>query len=639
MFTCEKAKTGSLGDALTLTTHRLRHLVVMLETILKFQLPTMPTFSDLREIKHFSCALIEGGAHPWRSELEGITPTKFHTIAATLFLFRKVIPSITAPGDEERAVQAAVQRLSEPAPPVDPDLLSFIGNQVPLLFPKGWDSGYRGDVDNLTLSTSATIDRRGRDGGARGTLKPETGPDDRHRWMSECTGDVGFDPPLSRVCKVASIKEAGKIRVVTINDVQQHRIRPLHNTLYSHISRFPWLLRGDAHPSRFKEFSSHCKGEVFVSGDYEAATDNIPLELYQHLLREVRKTSTYVPSCIWDEAEAYTQCTLDDGGKLYEQRRGQLMGSFLSFPFLCLTNYLIFKFLVRRDVPVRINGDDIVFRSTVEEAERWMDGVSKCGLVLSKGKTLVNGRFFSLNSAFFRASGNKVVEIPYIRSKAYFLRCSSLDALGGKYHSFCKGVGGTYRAKLRAFFLRNHRRVIEDSRRSCTRGLGLRASETTLRLAGMWEREKFYLSLDNEKPLPTAPSDIQWDSCPQGWRRERVDRIASDRLTRAREVQSTHRKEMIAKCWSPTYVRTDNAKRVYWSRVKESTYVYSRELDVTRGKGRDLYRKWFKSSAGLCGLFNCKIRLTNPQMVLSRNPAYLWIPMKEREEEVYGPFL
>jgi hypothetical protein len=37
--------------------------------------------------------------------------------------------------------------------------------------------------------------------------------------------------------------------------------------MYDHLSRFPWLLRGDAKTRKFREFV-HVPGEVFVSGDY-----------------------------------------------------------------------------------------------------------------------------------------------------------------------------------------------------------------------------------------------------------------------------------------------------------------------------------------------------------------------------------
>jgi hypothetical protein len=186
------------------------------------------------------------------------------------------------------------------------------------------------------------------------------------------------------------------------------------------------------------------------------------------------------------------------------QRRGQLMGTFLSFPLLCLVNYLTFKFLVPRDVPVRVNGDDIVFRATPEEVEVWSRGVGAAGLVLSTGKTLVDPEFFVLNSTMFKGSPQRVRLVPFVRARALMTRPDTPAALCGQFAALCPGLNGAARRLWQIRFLSMgwNRRMIALSQRSLTRGLGLRVPLTVLRQTGFLHRERYYLGLKAEVPLP-----------------------------------------------------------------------------------------------------------------------------------------
>jgi hypothetical protein len=201
------------------------------------------------------------------------------------------------------------------------------------------------------------------------------------------------------------------------------------------------------------------------------------------------------------------------------QRRGQLMGTFLSFPALCLVNYLTFKWLVPRDVPVKVNGDDIVFRSTRQEAEKWMEGVGASGLVLSKGKTLVNERFFTLNSTPFRAWSTRVAAVPFVRARCLFTKPDTPSSWAGQYSSLCPGFSGPSARPWRLEFLRRHQTQVWLSQRSITRGMMVPVSESLLRQAGLLRRERFYLSFNKEEPLRALSSDCPRTVHPPGYTR------------------------------------------------------------------------------------------------------------------------
>jgi hypothetical protein len=168
-------------------------------------------------------------------------------------------------------------------------------------------------------------------------------------------------------------------------------------------------------------------------------------------------------------------CQYGKCGIVDRQRRGQLMGNLLSFPLLCLQNYAAFKYLIPARVPVKINGDDIVFRSDRESAARWMDGVSSLGLTLSRGKTLVFSSVFSLNSTFFKAYPSGVGLIPVIRP-ACLARRPAPDSLAPAFRSYARGFKGKTKEDVQAVYLRWRGPQLRALGRSLRRDLHLKVS-------------------------------------------------------------------------------------------------------------------------------------------------------------------
>lgn len=111
--------------------------------------------------------------------------------------------------------------------------------------------------------------------------------------------------------------------------------------------------------------------------------------------------------------------TLDDyvTGK---QRNGQLMGSILSFPFLCLINASIIRWALEMDTGKSlvlsrdlsrpnsarfvVNGDDGLFRSSLLGKYYWEQIASRCGLKPSIGKVFFSSDFFEINSENYTVS-------------------------------------------------------------------------------------------------------------------------------------------------------------------------------------------------------------------------------------------
>jgi hypothetical protein len=546
----------------------LEVLVGLVNQIYNLNLALPQDLSGLPALKKFCGDLLERAPHPWDAPLRDLKPTVRFSIGASLFLFRKRLPS--APSLDP--VKKFLDLVTEPAPDPDPEFISFCQRKIGKIFRQGWDRRYRRKVASATISTSATTDSNRASGGARADPNRVS----QLVFSNQCLGLESI--PAPGPVKVAEVPDGGKIRVVTIGGVERAVLKPLHGLMYDHLSQFDWLLRGDAKPKSFKDFTLQPE-EVFVSGDYESATDNLSLEMYEVLLKSVLDRCDYVPDSIKDFAIKSARSTLIYKGREYIQRRGQLMGNLLSFPFLCLTNYLAFKYSVRRKVPLKINGDDIIFRGTQAECDGWKEMVGKCGLTLSKGKTLVDSRFFSLNSTFFRALGKRVRLIPFIRSKALFKAPDSVDAFTSQFREMCPGFGAAPRDLVRLVFLSRNSRLLWRTERSMTRGLGVRVSHQLLRRAHLWDRERFYLRLDSEPPLPPAPTQIFWDSVPLGWHKENIRSTSVHggySKSLCRRIRRSEREvygEIIRLAWESRAVSTKVDWCGYWASLKTFRYV------------------------------------------------------------------
>jgi hypothetical protein len=101
-----------------------------------------------------------------------------------------------------------------------------------------------------------------------------------------------------------------------------------------------------------------------------------------------------------------------------QQRNGQLMGNVLSFPLLCIANlacfwlaweeYIGHKVRFSQLPPVRINGDDILFKSPSDRfLACWTRWTREFGFELSVGKNLVSDHILQINSTLFATQVTK----------------------------------------------------------------------------------------------------------------------------------------------------------------------------------------------------------------------------------------
>nr|QGZ98427.1 RNA dependent RNA polymerase [Erysiphe necator associated ourmia-like virus 7] len=521
MFKSATQSTGCVTNSL----RELRFLVEGLFQTFGFKPPRLPKMSSLDEVRKFCTGLAEkNDDHPW-SRLDQLSRRQLQTLSHSLFLFRKVIPK---PKDD-KLKRKYIRKMCEPSVPADPKFLAFLRTETIKLLTEGWDKNYSRFCDNLTLSTSGSLEGKRSVGGSRACNG------DINHLIGAAKGKNVLRPDLNATVKV--VREDGKDRIVTISSVQQFALRPWHQCLQDFLTKQKWIMSGEARAKKFSGFSKK-KGEVFVSGDYESATDNIHIDVYRTVLHAVYASSKNIPHSVYELAMKRSSLILSDKKYKGKQCRGQLMGNFLSFPILCIINYLTFKYHVPRDVPVKINGDDIVFRSTREEFKKWSKGVCVAGLILSPGKTSVDGEYFTLNSALFRGL-DRVREVPFVRSKPLFKRPETPQALSAQYRSICPGFSGPQAAIFRKYFLIDKKKMIGLSQRSLSRGLGMYVTKSLLRQTGLYRRERFYLSFDSEADLPSLSEQDPFNLQPKGFTKVSRSDIPKRQWKLAKEISSS----------------------------------------------------------------------------------------------------
>jgi hypothetical protein len=381
--------------------------------------------------------------------------------------------------------------------------------------------------------------------------------------------------------RLVAVDTGGKWRKITVPSGNQSLLRPLHQSIYDQLSRQKWLLRGKESVSAFSDFTSKA-GERFHSGDYESATDFLNNLVSKHCLAEILMRARSVPHGIsmmaMDSLSLPVELRDETQHRVVDQTSGQMMGYLLSFPLLCLINYLTFRYAIPRDVPLKINGDDIVFRSTSEEYDRWVKVVGKSGLVLSVGKTMVNRRFFTLNSTLFEGRNDGPRMIPFIRSTALFPKSKDPEmvmGLRGRYNSFCPGFSGVKRSFLRTEWLSLNRRLIDVTHRSVSRGLGLCVTFPELVNSGLWAREAWHLSLPVERPIPAPFSE--WSCRPKGYKYIRVERITKELKSYSEGISAA----WLDSAWENKTVCTVND---WFTEMKSDTYDWGHWIE-SRSRG------------------------------------------------------
>lgn len=216
-------------------------------------------------------------------------------------------------------------------------------------------------------------------------------------------------------------KTKGKFRVVTMQSARVKRVlRPVHNALYDHLTSFSWCVRGDVRREDFLAVSESGTEEI-ISGDYQAATDNIYLSAVRAIVEVLAEDSRLSEEELFVLRESFDKLRwMSASGVEHPIERGSMMGNLVSFPLLCLLNkacHDIASDCVYGEGERRVgrfNGDDCLFLGSSTMFSKWREVTSRYGLVVNEGKTMRSRRWADLNSQTFDVLRRRLVPKPVL---------------------------------------------------------------------------------------------------------------------------------------------------------------------------------------------------------------------------------
>jgi len=246
---------------------------------------------------------------------------------------------------------------------------------------------------------------------------------------------------LHRSVMVSAVLEPLKVRLITKGETFKYYLSRFYQKgLWRHLQRYPqFALTGrplcemDFIDLFAREKKLGVDFDLWVSGDYSAATDNLKIFYTKMAFEESLLKARYsedlqdrLRAVLYEQEIVYPDST---GIDPVEQLTGQLMGSTLSFPILCTVNLCAYwmsleRYLHKitgqtrrikcRDLPVLVNGDDILFRTNRDHYAMWREIVAEVGFELSQGKNYVHNEYFTVNSQGFFWNKGKPMEVPYL---------------------------------------------------------------------------------------------------------------------------------------------------------------------------------------------------------------------------------
>lgn len=189
----------------------------------------------------------------------------------------------------------------------------------------------------------------------------------------------------------------------------------------------------------------------WCSGDYSAATNKCNGEVSAYILNRFCSNLGYDAEIAWRanrsllgnqmlfdprtvipwNAYGFEKPEREDfAQRIYTQKNGQLMGSVISFPILCMMNLFAYWHAVEdytgrilslfelcSQYPLRINGDDILFPCNKSFYDTWSQTISKYGFEKSQGKNLLLEDKFTINSVYYvqdTKEPSKITAVPYL---------------------------------------------------------------------------------------------------------------------------------------------------------------------------------------------------------------------------------
>jgi hypothetical protein len=324
-----------------------------------------------------------------------------------------------------------------------------VRKEVACIFSPGWDKGYEDSILRKAPKGKACAEFSTAERGNRNVTHDE--------FIAMCFGEEGFEMGPGRYAEVAT---AGKTRPLTIQPLNMQKLMPLHDLIFSRMrKRCPWLLIGPPTAEKLEKAGFDGSAPV-LSGDYKGATDNLDLRVSSAILSAIFERARYIPEPIRAAAHQslHHDVMIDD--ELITITRGTMMGYALSFPLLCLYNFLCTKYALG-EAPMLVNGDDVIAQT--ERPDRWFGLLPPLGLEPEKTKTGVSRTHLNINSTDFVFRKGRWVLVPIVRLKSLVTYLPRASDLGPSMNQFLTGFSGNMRQRVANLYTTHRRDILKRS--------------------------------------------------------------------------------------------------------------------------------------------------------------------------------
>jgi len=222
----------------------------------------------------------------------------------------------------------------------------------------------------------------------------------------------------------------------------------------------------------------------FLSVDYMSATDLLNPRLSLAAVDEICKITGIPDDLSVMFRDALCGHTIEGS----PQKWGQLMGSIVSFPILCLVNAAICRRAYElgeqlpwgvslQDCPLLVNGDDGLLRCGLRTKEYWADLAALGGLTPSVGKVYFHETYLNINSTSYSMDESGCVHHPYVnmglvkgmtRSEGKMQANNvtenqdSFGTIGSRHHELMKGCPDSIRLSVHKMFIRENYELLKS---------------------------------------------------------------------------------------------------------------------------------------------------------------------------------
>jgi len=228
-----------------------------------------------------------------------------------------------------------------------------------------------------------------------------------------------FDRTRPIRCTIQAVLEPMKVRIISKGEaLPYYQMRPLQRALHTAMRRMDCfrLIGRPLCPTDLYD----CRESVpanweWFSVDYSAATDGLSWkysgEIFKYLISDLPLDQREVAMAVLGPHALHYPCEGRPGVQFKGvMQNGQLMGSVLSFPILCLANLGVYLETTRdlhadlgwshkqRLSHVLINGDDMVYAAPLELWQTHIRIGKEVGLEMSVGKAYHHRAYLNVNS-------------------------------------------------------------------------------------------------------------------------------------------------------------------------------------------------------------------------------------------------